>query len=300
MKRPNTCVNLIKAINQIDRSGDPVRLSRAMANVVVGQILPDGVVKGGSSLMFRYGGEVTRYTRDMDTARVMELSEYKKRLEDSLKAGWNGFTGILSDVPPPRPKDVPESYVMIPFDIKLSYCGRSWQTVRIEIGHDEIGDAEEFEEFLPAELADAFEALSFPRPAALRVMRLTYQIAQKLHAVSEPGSERAHDLIDLQLMARHSELDFAAVRRTCVRLFDYRRKHKWAPEIVAGGGWGKVYEDAYATIADASLVLSSVDDAVAWANELIAKIDAARANTPASNPVNPVNPVQISNHEPRK
>ena len=70
MKRPNTCVNLIKAINQIDKSGDPVRLSRAMANVVVGQILPDGVVKGGSSLMFRYGGEFTRYTRDMDTARA--------------------------------------------------------------------------------------------------------------------------------------------------------------------------------------------------------------------------------------
>lgn len=82
MKRPNTCVNLIKAINQIDKSGDPVRFSRAMANVIVGQILPDGVVKGGSSLMFRYGGEFTRYTRDMDTARVMGLADYKQKLEE--------------------------------------------------------------------------------------------------------------------------------------------------------------------------------------------------------------------------
>ena len=131
MKRPNTCANLIKAINQIDKSGDPVRFSRAMANVIVGQILPDGVVKGGSSMMFRYGGEFTRYTRDMDTARVMSLVEYKQKLEDALKVGWNGFTGVLSDVPPPKPKDVPESYVMIPFNIKLSYCGRSWQTVRV-------------------------------------------------------------------------------------------------------------------------------------------------------------------------
>ena len=275
MKRPNTCVNLIKAINQIDKSGDPVRFSRAMANVVVGQILPDGVVKGGSSLMFRYGGELTRYTRDMDTARVMDLVDYKQKLEDALKVGWNGFTGILTDVPPPKPKNVPESYVMIPFDIKLSYCGRSWQTIRIEIGHNEIGDADEYEEFLPAEIAEAFEALSFPRPAALRVMKLTYQMAQKLHAVSEPGSERAHDLIDLQLMVGHSELDLSEVRKTCVRLFSYRRKHKWVPEIVAGESWRKTYEDAYATIANSSCLLPSVDDAVVWANDLIAKIDTA-------------------------
>ena len=45
MKRPNSCVNLIKAINAISKGGDPVRLSRAMANVIVGQMLPDGVVK---------------------------------------------------------------------------------------------------------------------------------------------------------------------------------------------------------------------------------------------------------------
>ena len=106
-------------------------------------------------------------------------------------------------------------------------------------------------------------------------MKLTHQMAQKLHAVSEPGSERAHDLIDLQLMARYSELDLAEVRKTCVRLFSYRRRHKWAPEIVAGESWRKTYEDAYATIADASCLLPSVDDAVAWANELIAKIDKA-------------------------
>lgn len=45
-----------------------------MANVIIGQILPDGVVKGGSSLMFRYGENCTRYTRDIDTARVADLA----------------------------------------------------------------------------------------------------------------------------------------------------------------------------------------------------------------------------------
>ena len=32
--------------------------------------------------MFRYGGEFTRYTRDMDTARVMGLADYKQKLEE--------------------------------------------------------------------------------------------------------------------------------------------------------------------------------------------------------------------------
>ena len=55
MKRPLTCVNLNKAIYRLAGAGDSVRLSRALADVVVAQMLPDGVVKGGSSLLFRYG-----------------------------------------------------------------------------------------------------------------------------------------------------------------------------------------------------------------------------------------------------
>ena len=101
MNRPNTCVNLIKAINRVAGPGrDALRLSRALANVIVAQMLPDGVVKGGSALMFRYGGNATRYTRDVDTARVMSLDAYLDKLEASLKTGWNGFTGRLQHVEP--------------------------------------------------------------------------------------------------------------------------------------------------------------------------------------------------------
>ena len=67
MKRPLTCANLIKAIGTLSVGQDPVHLSRAIANVIVAQMLPDGVVKGGSSLLFRYGRYGSRYTRDIDT-----------------------------------------------------------------------------------------------------------------------------------------------------------------------------------------------------------------------------------------
>ena len=41
--------------------------------------------------------------------------------------------------------------------------------------------------------------LGFPEPGPVPCMRLEHQIAQKLHAASSPGSNRAHDLIDLQI-----------------------------------------------------------------------------------------------------
>ena len=57
-----------------------------------------------------------------------------------------------------------------------------------------------------------------PRPVP--VMCIDHQVAQKLHAVSESGSERARDLVDLQLLDRGEGLNLVKVRATCVRLFD--------------------------------------------------------------------------------
>lgn len=55
MKRPLTCVNLIKAIGVISAGQDPMRLSRAMANVIVAQMLP-AVVASGSDRVAVLGG----------------------------------------------------------------------------------------------------------------------------------------------------------------------------------------------------------------------------------------------------
>jgi hypothetical protein len=238
-------------------------------------MLPDGVVKGGSSLLFRYGRYGSRYTRDIDTARVMELEAYLKQLNEALSHGWNGFTGRLVAVEPPQPVGVPSAYVMMPYDIKLNYCGRPWQTIRIEIGHNEIGDADEFETSLPSDLADVFEKLSFPQPKPLPVMKLAYQIAQKLHAVSEPGSERAHDLIDLQLICNRSQIDYAEVKNVCQRLFDYRRRQPWPAAVTALPSWDDLYVLARNNLLDNGDVLPTAAEAVTWANELICKIVAA-------------------------
>ena len=41
-------------------------LAVEFANAIVAQMIDAGVVKGGSSLKFRYGDRMTRVTRDLD------------------------------------------------------------------------------------------------------------------------------------------------------------------------------------------------------------------------------------------
>ena len=273
MKRPNSAANLIRAIKMYcGVNQDDIRLARAMADVIVGQMLPDGVVKGGSSLMFRYGGAVTRYTKDVDTARLVELEAYLESLRLKLAEGWNGFTGKIVDVELSSPPNVPKPYLMMPYDIKLQYLGKSWMTVRIEVGHNEIGDADAFETMLPDDIVAAFVDLGFPKPNEIPVMKLSYQVAQKLHAVSGINSDRAHDLIDLQLIDKYSILDLVDVRSKCERLFKYRCEQAWPPVIIKGDRWSSVYNEAYTTLRKPEMVLSAVDDAIEWVNEFVNRI----------------------------
>ena len=272
-RRPNSKRNLDMALRRLG-GGDEgyVRRRTAVANAIVASIMPDGAVKGGSALKMRFGEEGTRATTDLDAARSSSLDEFVRSFERRLDEGWEGFEGRLVPTEPAHPRGVPEGYVMQPFDVKLSYNGKSWLTVPLEVGHDEIGDADEVEYGLAEDVAALFEAVGLPAPGPSPLMPLHHQIAQKLHAVSTPGGDRAHDLIDLQVICSLGDVDLARTRETCVRLFAYRRQQAWPPVIEADGRWAGLY-DAQAEGLD---VLGTVDEAVDWANELIAAIDSAR------------------------
>lgn len=71
----------LTALNQRmrNRGGEDALLLRrrtTMALVVVGQMLPEGAVKGGSAMALRYGSG-TRFTRDLDAARVNDLATFR-------------------------------------------------------------------------------------------------------------------------------------------------------------------------------------------------------------------------------
>ena len=270
--RPMTRVNLDKAIGRL-AGNDPrliVDIRMSMANAIVGQFLPEGVVKGGTSLKFRFGSTAARYTLDLDTARKSDLDTFLRLFRSNLERGWEGFTGELLIRPQASPAAMPFDYVMQPCDVKISYMGRSWCTIRLEIGHNEIGDADEAEPTpIPEDLADCFRTLCFPVPGAVPLMKLSFQIAQKLHGATGRDSRRAHDLIDLQLIFRNAEISLLDVRKVCERLFAYRRCQSWPPKVVAGENWSTIYSTQKRSLP----VLPTVDEAIAWANDLVARIE---------------------------
>lgn len=274
VKKPTSRHNLDIAIDRLctDLGEEPGRVKRLVAAVVVGQMLPDGAAKGGNALKIRFGKDVTRFSRDLDTARASSLNDYMTKLEDSLTIGWNGFSGAIVPREPASPKGIPTAYVMRPFEIKIAYNGKSWMTLPLEVGHNEIGDADDPDMVSSPEAAAILKGLGFPEPGPVPCMRLEHQIAQKLHAASSPGSERAHDLIDLQIAISNGEIDYLKTREVCIRLFTYRAEQEWPPMISRGVGWDSLYFSQ----AEGLNVLPTVDDAVAWANDLIAKIDSAR------------------------
>jgi len=116
-----------------------------------------------------------------------------------------------------------------------------------------------------------FKQLGFPAPNPIALMPIPHQIAQKLHAVSGEGSERAHDLIDLQIIAINETIDYSHTQNACTRLFNSRKLQVWPPTVVKGNNWDSLYT-AQASGLD---VLVTVDDAVDWANNLIRTIDSA-------------------------
>ena len=272
-RRPNSRRNLDLAIDRLCAStGDePGRVKRLLAAAIVGQMLPDGAVKGGNALKIRFGKDATRFSRDLDTARASALAEYISHLEETLAQGWCGFTGTVVPREPAAPKGIPTAYVMRPFEIKLAYNGKSWMTLPLEVGHNEIGDADDPDMISSPDAAALMEELGFPEPQPVPCMKLEHQIAQKLHAVSCPGSERAHDLIDLQIIVAGGGIDYTEARTVCERLFDYRQEQAWPPAITKRAGWDSLYAAQIGGLD----VLPTVDEAVDWANSLVAKIDAS-------------------------
>jgi hypothetical protein len=273
-RAPGSVRELIRRVDAEARERDrPVRrLQRAIANTIVGQMLPPGVVKGGTAMKVRVGEAGSRFTPDLDASRIQALSldDYLDQLEERLRAGWGGFTGTLTELPPPQPDGVPEDYIMQPFDIHLDYEGKRWLTVRFELGRDEVGSTDEVESVLADDILELFSIIGLPEPQPLPVLALEHQVVQKLHACTSINpktgrNERAHDLVDLQILDQEEVINMAGVDEIGKRLFAARRTHEWPPQVVSYAGWDTLYAEA----ADGLDVLGTVDAAVVWANDFI-------------------------------
>ncbi len=256
------------------------RARRHVSALVVAQLLQgtNTVVKGGRNLEVRYGLDATRASSDLDAVRVVSRDDFIHHLEAALDKGWAGFEGRLvlrGHIGAP----VPGEYDPERMDVKLEFKGRPFATVELEVAVEEAGGLTNVDTIVSTDGPAILAAVGLPQTVAVPVLTHPVQMAQKLHACTAPDTDtwvndRAHDLVDLQLI-RHDLDDqvLPNVQVECRRLFRARNAHRWPPEVTVREGWPERYEEGRQDVeAD---VIVDLDGAVVWANHLIAEIDNA-------------------------
>lgn len=130
---------------------------------------------------------------------------------------------------------------MHPYRVSIAFLGVAWGALDVEVSDPEIDPAAHMRTEIDGELVQfgAFFGSGDLQPVEL--VSLEYQIAQKLHAVTDPAYARAHDLVDLQLLWNAAP-DLPTLRELCVRTFDWRRQQPWPPlPLRPMSGWELAY-----------------------------------------------------------
>jgi Nucleotidyl transferase AbiEii toxin, Type IV TA system len=271
-------------------------------SVIVAQMLPEGaVVKGGIGVKLRLGEVGTRATRDVDVV-AGDRANFLEGFNVRLKVGWGtvpASKGALRKDPeaPPRlafsgrarsgrqaqPQGVPTEYLMEPYVVTLHFMDKPWASVPVEVGHDEIGGLEFADNAteVAEQLAAVGEVLGFGDLVPVSLISLEQQIAQKIHAATVPGSERAHDLVDLQLLWHVAPeggqgLDPQVLTNLCQRTFAYRDTHTWPPTAAMPEALEPAYQaakdEASSGTVPVVVLAATLAEACAWLNARIQEI----------------------------
>lgn len=241
------------------------------------------LLKGGTLLQHRLNA-TARTTKDVDGLIRGDMDAFLLALEGALDEPWGPLTLRRGEV---EVIDVPTKIVKPRrFDIVLDLRGVTWRRIQFEVSPDEAGIGDEQESIDPPPLS----GFGLPDPDVLVGIAMRFQIAQKLHAVSDPheppGSinDRARDVVDLLLLrdlalATGSPTP-AQLREAGVAVFEARATEAaelgrptraWPPTVVAHGHWG----DDFARAATSGGLESSLAAAVVDVNAWISEIDRA-------------------------
>jgi hypothetical protein len=226
---------------------------------------PRFLIKGGASMELRLGLGA-RTTKDIDVVFRGAPREMLDALEEAFAQPYGRFSfrrkGTVEDI---RETGSRRLFVQV------SFAGKDWQTLQVEVARPEATEPE----LVPVAIGIADFKLDGPERVACLALR--YQVAQKIHAVTEQpdggANHRFWDLIDLQLQRELLGNDLARVREACVEIFIGRDLHPWPPELVVPDDWREPYAAAAGEL-DADLPLD-VDSAANQVRDFIAAIDAA-------------------------
>jgi hypothetical protein len=248
----------------------PVRVRRWISVMVLLGALdrsresdPLFLLKGGVAIELRVGGGA-RATKDVDLVFFGDPERLGEILDEDLAEPYSVFSFE------PQGVETRREGLFRQVDVKLLFRGRSWATVKLEVAQpdSQATDAEEVE-------AISIDEFGIEGPRMVRCLSLRYQIAQKLHAVTqlfEVGeNERFRDLIDL-IICRDLVADLAEVREACVDTFQARGLHAWPPSLEVPDAWAEPY---MALAEEMNFPVADVGDAAALVRGFIAEIDAS-------------------------
>jgi hypothetical protein len=248
----------------------PVRVRRWISVMVLLGALdrsresdPLFLLKGGVAIELRVGGGA-RATKDVDLVFFGDPERLGEILDEDLAEPYSVFSFE------PQGVETRREGLFRQVDVKLLFRGRSWATVKLEVAQpdSQATDAEEVE-------AISIDEFGIEGPRMVRCLSLRYQIAQKLHAVTqrfEVGeNERFRDLIDL-IICRDLVRDLAEVREACVDTFQARGLHAWPPSLEVPDAWAEPY---MALAEEMNFPVADVGDAAAQVRGFIAEIDAS-------------------------
>jgi hypothetical protein len=247
------------ATDRVRRWVSTMALLGALDRAAPDHASPRFLLKGGVAIELRVRTGA-RATKDVDVVFSGEPGELLDALDAAFAEPYCDFAfrrGAPAEHGPHATR----------FDVRLTYQTRAWATVRLEISGPEQGaDEPEYVE------AISLQDFKLNGPQAIACLPLRFQIAQKLHAVSERPvgrtNDRFRDLVDL-LVLRELVGDLPALRMACETTFATRATHAWPPSLDVPATW----QAGYARLAaEVGLDVVDVDDADAKVREFIAAI----------------------------
>lgn len=259
------------------------RLSWLIATTVVSALLQQVVdkegnsrflLKGGTMLQYRLG-DVARATKDLDGIVRGDIDDFLNVMDERMKENWGPISfsyGSVEIINTPARIIKPRN-----FDVTLSLHGRTWRRIAVEISPDEgIGGV--LAEIIPSTTLAPF---GLPTLDSLVSIAMSYQIAQKIHAPSDPHeppefvNERARDVVDLILLGRLAKgtgaPGNAEVYSAVLDIFESRAKEAkvlgrplrtWPVSLTALPHW----QNDYTVAATSAGVKLSLEEAVGIVN----------------------------------
>jgi hypothetical protein len=227
------------------------------------------LLKGGAAMELRLGLEA-RTTKDIDTVFRESMESMLERLDEALQQGWGDFTFERTE-----PEAIKETR-SVRLSIKLSYRGKRWGTVPLEVAPAEGRSGEDIETLG----AIGIDQFGLDGPERVPCLGIRYQIAQKIHACTAPPVEgkeenpRFHDPMDLILLRDLVANDgWPAVRAACIDTFETRSVHTWPSELTVYPSW----PEAFAALAEGQYFEpTEVEEAAEQqVRDMIARIEAA-------------------------